>query len=146
MRPAAIKNQLSSGGVIFRSDNKTPEIALISVKGGSVWCLPKGIVDKGENPEQTAVREVREETGLNGRIKAKLGEVSYWYYIKEENARCRKTVHYYLMEYLSGSTKDHDSEVNDASWFPIDEALDKASYKGDKEIIGKAKKLIEKMD
>lgn len=144
MRPATIKMQVSAGGVIFRTNNNSTEIALVAVKGGKVWGLPKGIVDRGERPEETAVREVREETGLNGRAKDKVGEISYWYYIKGENARCRKTVHFYLMEYLSGSTKDHDAEVDDASWFLLDEALKKVSYKGDKEIIEKAKAMIGK--
>ncbi|TAL22460.1 MAG: NUDIX hydrolase [Nitrospirae bacterium] len=141
-----MKNQVSSGGVIFRTNADKTEIALIAVKGGNVLSLPKGIVDKGESPEETAVREVREETGLRGRIKDKIGEISYWYYIKGENARCRKTVHFYLMEYLSGSTKDHDAEVDDAAWFPLDEALGKVSYKGDREIIEKAKGMIKKIE
>ncbi len=144
MRPATIKHQVSYGGVIFRTNADVTEIALIAVKDGNIWCLPKGIIDKGESPEETAVREVREETGLKGRIRDKIGEVSFWYYIKGENARCRKTVHFYLMEYLGGSTKDHDAEVDDASWFPLDTALAKVSYKGDKKMIEKAKEMIGK--
>lgn len=142
MRPATIKHQVSYGGVIFRTNADVTEIALIAVKGGNIWCLPKGIIDKGESPEETAVREVGEETGLKGRIRDKIGEVSFWYYIKGENARCRKTVHFYLMEYLGGSTKDHDAEVDDASWFPLDTALAKVSYKGDKKMIEKAKEML----
>lgn len=142
MRPGTIKRQVSSGGVIFRKNNAAIEIALIAVKGGKVWCLPKGIVDKGESPEMTAVREVAEETGLKGRIIEKLGEISYWYYIKEEEARCRKTVHFFLIEYESGDISKHDFEVDMASWFPIDDALKMASYKGDKEIIEKAQKIL----
>jgi 8-oxo-dGTP diphosphatase len=142
MRPATIRTQVSSGGVIFRTNNNVAEIALIAVKGGNVWCLPKGLVDKGEKPEETAIREVLEETGLKGRITNKIGEISYWYYIKEQNARCRKTVHFYLIEYLGGSTKDHDAEVDDAAWFSIDDATNKVSYKGDKEIIEKAREML----
>jgi 8-oxo-dGTP diphosphatase len=94
MKPATIKTQVSSGGVIFRaSSNDSIEIALVAVKNGSIWCLPKGIVEKGEIPEETSVREVREETGLRGRVIGKIGSISYWYFIKEENAKCRKTVH-----------------------------------------------------
>jgi len=144
MKPATIKNQVSSGGVIFRPDNNDADVVLVSVKGGTVWCLPKGLIDRGEKPEETAVREVREETGINGKIIEKIGDTSYWYYLKEENARCRKTVHFYLMEYQSGNTKDHDDEVNEAMWFPIDDALKKISYKGDREILEKAKSMIEK--
>ena len=135
MKPAAIKNKVSSGGVIFRPENNSAEVALVAVRDMSVWCLPKGIIDRGEKPE---------ETGLNGRIIEKIGDTSYWYYIKGENARCRKTVHFYLMEYQNGSTSDHDEEVNEALWFSIDEAIRKVSYKGDREILEKAKRMIEK--
>lgn len=141
-RPAAIKNQVSSGGVIFRKTNGSVEVALVAVKDGTVWCLPKGLIDKGEETHETAVREVREETGLNGKIISELGDISYWYYIKDQNTRCRKTVHFFLMEYLSGDTADHDSEVKEAAWFPVDEALNKVSYKGDREIMAKAKEII----
>jgi 8-oxo-dGTP diphosphatase len=139
MKPAAFKTQVSSGGVIFRKHANTVEIAMVAVKGGDVWCLPKGIIDKGEAPETTAIREVAEETGLNGKIIDKLGEITYWYYMKEENAKCKKTVHFFLLEYESGDISNHDWEVDDASWFTIDEALKKASYKGEKDIIEKAR-------
>lgn len=147
IKPAALKTQVSSGGVIFRRYDGSIEVAMVAVKGGSVWCLPKGLIDKGEVPEKTAIREVAEETGLKGRIIEKLGEITYWYYIKEENIKCRKTVHFFLMEYEGGDVSNHDWEVDDASWFLIDEALKKASYRGEKEIIEKArKKLIDGKD
>lgn len=142
-KPVSIKTQTSSGGVIYKKENNVPEIALIAVKGGDVWCLPKGIIEKGEQPDQTAVREVKEETGLHGSIISKIGDISYWYYLKDENAKCRKTVHFYLMEYISGSVEDHNFEVDDVAWFPLNEALMKVSYKGDREIVTKAKEMIE---
>ncbi|OGW45255.1 MAG: hypothetical protein A2Y66_06030 [Nitrospirae bacterium RBG_13_41_22] len=142
MKPVALKTLVSSGGVIFKSHDDIIEIALVAVKGGNVWCLPKGLIDKGEAPEKTALREVAEETGLTGRIIEKLGEITYWYYIKEENAKCRKTVHFFLMEYEGGDVLNHDWEVGNASWFPIDEALKKVSYKGEKEILEKVKKKL----
>jgi 8-oxo-dGTP diphosphatase len=143
MKPAAFKTQVSAGGVIFRKHANTVEIAMVAVKGGDVWCLPKGLIDKEEAPETTAIREVAEETGLNGEIIDKLGEITYWYYMKEENAKCKKTVHFFLLEYESGDISNHDWEVDDASWFTIDEALKKASYKGEKDIIEKARgKLV----
>ena len=145
MKPATLKNQVSSGGVIFKRHNNVLEIAMVAIKGGNVWCLPKGLIDKGEIPEKTALREVSEETGLQGRIIEKLGEITYWYYIKEANAKCRKTVHFFLMEYESGDIANHDWEVDKVSWFLIDEALKQAKYKGEKEMIKKAKdRLSEK--
>ncbi|OGW40005.1 MAG: hypothetical protein A2Y97_09670 [Nitrospirae bacterium RBG_13_39_12] len=147
MKPAAFKTQVSSGGVIFRKQGNNMEIALVAVKGGTVWCLPKGLIDKGEVPEKTAIREVAEETGLKGRIVEKLGDITYWYYVKEENARCKKTVHFFLMEYEGGDISNHDHEVDDASWFTVDEAMEKASYKGERDVIGKAReKLINEKD
>ena len=142
MKPATIKTQVSSGGVIFRRQDDTSEIALVAVKEGKVWSLPKGIVEKGEEPPETAVREVREETGLSGKVVRKIGDISYWYYIKDDNAKCRKTVHFYLLEYVSGTTEDHNWEVDTAEWVRIDEALGRMSYKGDKEIVRKAIEML----
>jgi 8-oxo-dGTP diphosphatase len=142
MRPATIKTQVSSGGVIFRREGSNAEIALVAVKEGRVWSLPKGVVEKGEEPSQTAVREVWEETGLSGRIVKKIGDISYWYYIKDNNTKCRKTVHFYLLEYVSGTTSDHNWEVDAAEWVPIDDALNRVSYKGDREIVQKAKEML----
>ncbi len=144
MKPASLIRQTSSGGVIFRKRDGNFDIALVSLKKGKIWCLPKGIVDKGETPEMTAIREVKEETGLFGRIIEKVGNITYWYYIKRENSKCRKTVHFYLMEYLSGNTSQHDSEVEDASWFSFDVALKKITYKGDRTILEKAKAKLER--
>jgi 8-oxo-dGTP diphosphatase len=142
MRPGPIKREVSSGGVIFRKNNDSVEIALIAVKGGKVWCLPKGNIDKGEKPGVTAVREVEEETGLKGRIIEKLGEINYWYYIKEEEARCRKTVYFFLLEYESGDISKHDWEVDKAAWFRIDDALEIASHKNERGMIEKAKEIL----
>lgn len=140
-----MKTQTSSGGVIYRNVDGSLEIALVSVKGGTAWCLPKGVVDHGETPEMAAVREVREETGLNGRIIGRLGDISYWYYIREENTKCRKTVSFYLMDYVSGDTADHDAEVDSAAWYPLETALETVTYRGDRSIIEKAKELLREM-
>lgn len=135
MRPASLKKQKSAGGVIFRKGASGLQIALISVRDGQAWCLPKGIVDGGETTEEAALREVREETGLTGRIIDALGDISYWYVIREENSKYRKTVVFYLMEYMSGNTSDHDIEVDEARWFELDTAVKQVTYKGDRTIL-----------
>ncbi len=142
MGSTSLKTQVSAGGVIFRRNKELIEIAMVSTKKGSVWCLPKGLIDRGEKPEETAVREVKEETGLNGKIIEKLGEITYWYYLKEENVRCKKTVHFFLMEFMGGDISEHDWEVDLVLWLPLDEAIKKATYKGEREILKKAKAKI----
>jgi len=148
-RPPAIKKRISSGGVIYRprTDATGPpgsaiDVAIVSVRGGKAWCLPKGIINKGEDPPTAALREVREETGLSGAIVDEIGRISYWYYLKEEMIRVNKTVHFFLMRYLDGSTDDHDHEVDEAKWFPIDDALKKLSYKSERDMVKKAKEMI----
>jgi 8-oxo-dGTP pyrophosphatase MutT (NUDIX family) len=139
------ERQLSSGGVVFRRSGKAVEVALISVKSGfgqgpRVWCLPKGLVEKGENIARTAHREVKEETGLDGKIIKKINNIHYFYSEKDEKGLRRyfKIVYFFLMEYTSGDTAFHDEEVEDCRWFPLDEAIKIASYKDEKEILRKA--------
>jgi len=118
------------------------KIALISLREGSVWCLPKGLVEKGEDPEATALREVREETGLSGKLLGKLGETEYWFYEKEARSRIHKTVHFYLLEYQEGRPEDHDSEVEEVRWYPAEEALTLMTYQSEREIVEKALKTL----
>jgi ADP-ribose pyrophosphatase YjhB (NUDIX family) len=122
------------------------EVALIRVirAGGEfAWALPKGWVEQGEEPEQTAIREVREETGLNTRVLRKINEISYQFYSRADHERVSKTVHLFLLEFLGGSTADHDAEVEEARWFPIEEAEQWLTYKNERDALGKAAVLLE---
>jgi len=149
------ERQISSGGVIFRRNpSSIPplkkggeggiEVALIAVKDGAVWCLPKGLRENGETIARTAHREVKEETGLDGKIIKLIDHIQYFYAHKEaeETKRFFKIVYFFLMEYTQGDVKNHDSEVNDCQWFPIDDAIKTVEYKDEKEILKKAKKMI----
>ncbi len=145
-RPPAIKNRTSSGGVMFRKTEDGIEVVLIAVSLRNTWCLPKGMIDKNEDAPAAALREVREETGLSGEILDEIGCISYWYFLKDEMVRVRKTVHFYLLKYIDGSTDNHDHEVDEARWYPINEAVERLSYKGEKEILQKAWKMIEEKE
>lgn len=144
MKPATLKHLHSAGGVIYKKSGSAFEIALIAIKAGTVWTLPKGIIDKGEKIEAAAVREIEEETGLTGRVTDLLGEKSYWFFLRGENVKCRKTVTYFLLKHAEGEIKRHCPEVDDAIWIDIDEAIKQLSYKSDRDIVEKAKEIISK--
>ncbi|MEW6455439.1 MAG: NUDIX domain-containing protein [Acidobacteriota bacterium] len=136
--------QFSAGGVIFRKTNNTVEIALISPKE-NIWCLPKGIVNKGEKPEEAAKREIKEETGLEGRLIDKIDKIEYWYVDKKNLIRYHKFVYFFLYEFENGDIKNHDWEVIDVKWFSTGEIFNFMSYKNEKEIVKKAIEIINKI-
>lgn len=138
-------HRISSGGVVFRPAGAAHEVALIRVAraDGHAWALPKGWVEKGEDLEQTAVREVREETGLRAKVLRKLGEITYEFYAKPERSRVLKTVHVFLLECLGGDTAEHDDEVEEVRWFTLDEAVRTMTYKNEREMLEKAVSLIQ---
>ncbi len=136
---------ISAGGVVYRRRGAEIEVALISVSKGKPWALPKGLQEEGENLAATAHREVREETGLNGRIIKKLGDIEYFYTYKDQHVTKKvfKIVYFFLMEYTEGDTSNHDDEVSECRWFPIDEALSLMSFDDERDIIRRAKEGIE---
>ena len=123
------RNEVSAGGVVFRlGEAGAAEVVLIMTHERR-WQLPKGWIDAGESPEETALREVREEAGVIAEIVAPLGVIAYQYVstYEEEPARVYKRVHMFVLRYVSGSTDDHDDEVIDARWVGIGEAEDRKS-------------------
>jgi 8-oxo-dGTP diphosphatase len=136
--------QVSAGGVTFRRHKDCLEIALISVGPDRRWQLPKGIVDDGESTEDAAIREVREETGLETELIKLIDKIEYWYYSKNRGQRVRfhKFVYFYLLRYLTGNTENHDQEVNEALWIEIDQACSMAAFKTEKQIIQQAKEMV----
>ena len=135
------QTQVSAGGAAFRSPRpRVVEVALISVGDPPRWQLPKGLVDRGEVPEITAVREVREETGIDADVIEKIETVEYWYQsaASGQKVRYHKFVHFFLMRYLSGDVANHDHEVNEARWIEISEALGMIAFKSERGVLEKA--------
>ena len=134
--------ELSFGGVVVRGSTAdgSAEVVTIVPRGKTVLALPKGGADADETGEQTAVREVREEAGVNARVRAELGDVTYWY--RRSGRSVRKTVRFYLCDYLDGSTDDHDHEVEEARWVPLGEAATALAYPGEREMIARARRLL----
>jgi 8-oxo-dGTP pyrophosphatase MutT (NUDIX family) len=131
--------EVSAGGVIYRRRAGAIEIALIRVRNR--WGLPKGHVEEGESINETAIREVREETGLEGRVSRKLGDIRYSYRDKRTSAepiRIYKRVSFYLLRYLKGDVRDHDHEVDEARWFPIEEAIKNLKFATERKMVHRA--------
>jgi 8-oxo-dGTP diphosphatase len=135
--------EISSGGVVYRRHKGMIEVALIRVRDR--WSLPKGQVEEGEGLQETALREVREETGLEGKIVAKLGDITYWYTNKTkggETVRIFKRVYFYLIRWLKGDVSRHDQEVEEARWFAMAKAVELIYYSTEREMVKKAEALL----
>ena len=142
MPKAPIEREYSAGGVVVRETGGGPECIVIvptrrAANGSAVLALPKGHPDKGETRRQAALREVREETGVEGRIEADLGDVRYWY--QRDGRKIAKVVTFYLVAYVEGDPDAHrDAEVERASWMPMSEAARELTYKGDRDMVAAA--------
>jgi len=145
MNKVPTKLQISAGGVAYREHDAGIEIALISVGDDNRWQLPKGLVDKGEATEHAAVREVREEAGIDSEVIERLDKVEYWYFWNEDEQRVRyhKYVYFYVLRYKSGDVQDHDREVNEARWFKINDSINVLAFDSEKKIVEKARELLE---
>jgi 8-oxo-dGTP pyrophosphatase MutT (NUDIX family) len=124
--------ETSYGGVVVRGD----DVLVITPAGRRITGLPKGGPEPGETPQQTAAREVREETGITAAVREPLGDVQYWY--RRGGRKVFKTVHFFLFDFVSGSTADHDHEVDDARWMPLNQAATSLSYPGERALIERA--------
>ena len=140
-------DQVSAGGVAFRWHDSELELAIVSVKPKMRWQLPKGIVDPGETPEITAVREVREEAGIETDLLALIETIEYWYRAVKygKPVRYHKFVHFYLLQYHSGDVSDHDHEVEEARWVSFEEAIEMLAFESERRVVEKAREMIAAM-
>jgi 8-oxo-dGTP pyrophosphatase MutT (NUDIX family) len=139
-----VREQVSAGGVVFRRDDERIDVVIVAVGGNNRWQLPKGLVEKDEKPEVAAVREAREEGGTDSEVVELIETVEYWYAGLDggERVRFHKRVHFYLLRYLSGDTSNHDWEVNEARWVPIDDAGTQLAFDNERRVVERAKQLI----
>ncbi len=135
---AHVEHHMSAGGVVYRTNGGVIETVLCGRNTPRKWSLPKGTPDAGETVEETAVREVTEETGLEVEIQEPIGDITYWFVRPTDGVRCHKVVHYFLMRSTGGTTDNHDHEFDEVRWFPGEEALRILNYANDATIVEKA--------
>ena len=128
---------VSAGGVAFRHRPDGIEVVLVGRREPERWVLPKGTPNRGESMDQTAVREVSEETGIQVRLIRPLHDIQYWFVL--HGVRHYKTVHFYLMEAVGGDTSLHDHEYDVAAWFPIAEAERRLAFANERMVVTKAR-------
>jgi 8-oxo-dGTP pyrophosphatase MutT (NUDIX family) len=131
--------EFSAGGVVVRHMRGRPFVAVVRVRE-QILALPKGHPDRGESAAEAARREVREETGIDAELIEKLGDIGYWY--ARDGQRIRKIVSFFLFRYRSGSVQDHDHEVEEALWIPLDEAPERLAYRGEREMTETARSRL----
>ena len=131
--------EFSACGVVLRRMRGRPFVAVVRVRN-EILALPKGHPDPGESAADAARREVREETGVEAELLEKLGDIRYWYARRGE--RVMKIVSFFLFRYRSGSVADHDHEVEEALWIPLEEAPTRLAYKSEREIAETARSRV----
>jgi 8-oxo-dGTP pyrophosphatase MutT (NUDIX family) len=135
--------EFSAGGVVVRGE----EVVVIvptrrAADGSRVLALPKGHVDPGETPVQAAQREVREETGILAEPVRELGQTRYWY--RRDGRTIGKEVSFFLFEHSGGDTADHDDEVEDVRWMPLEQAERELSHAAEREMVHLARAYLDK--
>lgn len=127
---------------------KQVEVALILVGPQGRWQLPKGLVNAGEDPQTTALREVAEETGLETALIAPIDVIEYWYYGSRgaKKVRFHKRVHFFLLQYVAGDVADHDNEVEEARWVPLDAAKTMLAFASERKVLEKAETLLAELE
>ena len=129
---------VSAGGVVLAGLRPDAPVALVahrSVRGTLQWTLPKGAQEQGETIEQTALREVREETGLEAELVGPLDTIDYWFVWAPERTRYHKFVHYFLMQAVGGDFSARDQEMEDAAWFEPAQARRQMSFANERRLL-----------
>ncbi len=130
----------SAGGVVHRTVDGRLELVLVHRRSPVLWALPKGTPDSGETLEETALRETREETGLEVEIERPVRSIRYFFV--RGTTRFHKTVHFFLMRAIGGSTDAHDAEFDEVRWLGVEEALALLSHATERTVVEEALSLV----
>jgi len=148
-----LEREFSAGGLVYRRRGSDCQVVLAARRHASsgklVWTIPKGHVEPGESSEAAAVREVREETGLEAEVEAKLGDVTYWYARRDEEGRTVrifKRVRFFLMRACGGRFADRDDEMDAVRWFSLDEAERTAAFENERALVRRAREMLTNAD
>jgi ADP-ribose pyrophosphatase YjhB (NUDIX family) len=137
--------ETSAGGLVVQgtgADARGVLIGRIDRRGRLLWSLPKGHIEAGETAEQTAVREVAEETGITGRVLGALGTIDFWFVA--ESRRIHKTVHHFLMRAEAGELSDADIEVAEVAWVPLAELGARLAYDDERRLVAKVPEMLQR--
>ena len=137
-----VEKLVSAGGVVYRDNGGRAEVVICGRASPRTWGLPKGTPNPGESREQTALREVREETGLEVEIEGFIGSVEYRFYRSANSVQYDKTVYFYLMSPTGGDLSLHDHEFDEVHWLPVPEALEALTYDNEVKIVEKSLSLV----
>jgi 8-oxo-dGTP pyrophosphatase MutT (NUDIX family) len=139
--PSKTRNEYSSGGAVISVREGVPYVAMIATRGKTRWGLPKGAVAPGETSEAAALREVREETGLEGQIVKPLDTIEYFF--RAGDTLIHKRVDFYLMTHTGGELRPQLSEVDDVEWVELNEAIRRASFASEKKLLESVQQELE---
>ncbi|HEX7172070.1 MAG TPA: NUDIX hydrolase [Candidatus Limnocylindria bacterium] len=126
----------SAGGVVYRTDDGRIQVLLVHRRSPRLWALPKGTPDAGETIEETALRETREETGMEVAIERQLRSIRYFFV--RGTTRFHKTVHFFLMRPIGGALDDHDAEFDEVRWVEVEEALAILNHDTERSVVEEA--------
>lgn len=142
-----MKFEFSAGGIVYKpvrqAQGKKIQILVCQHSQHHGWVFPKGLIgdkEKGEKKEETAIREVKEETGIEAKIEGKIAPVTYWFVFEGE--KVKKTVYYFVMKFTGGDIANHDFEMEEVEWIDYNDVSERLTFQSDKKAWEEAKELI----